>query len=72
MEVIGERPFRAKAKRRKAPPPGKSATDDEAQFPQVVEAEPCSATGVLATEWARSSVAFTHGDLPGSAMSGSP
>ena len=72
MEVIGERLFRAKAKRRKASPPGKSATDDEAQYPQAVEVEPCSTKGVLATEAVAKSAALTHGGLPGSAMSGSP
>lgn len=65
MEVIGECPSRAKAKHRKASTPGESATSDEAQFPLEV-------LGVLVTGWTQNLVRLTHGDLPGSAMSGSP
>lgn len=65
MEVIGECPSRAKAKHRKASPLGESATDDEARFP-------LEWLGVLVTGWIQNLVLLTHGDLPGSAMSGSP
>jgi len=44
MEAIGARPFRAKAKRRKACVAGKSAGSDEARYLP-------GATGVLATGW---------------------
>ena len=68
MEVIGECPFRARAKHRKASPPGESATSDEAQYPpEVVNEHGCTGDG-MDTE----SGVLTHGDLPGSAMSGSP
>ena len=45
-EAIGATRFRAEAKRREAPPEGKSAFSDEAQYPWV-------RAGVGATGWGR-------------------
>jgi hypothetical protein len=65
VEVIGEWPSRAKAKRRKASPSGESATGDETQYPQAMEAQTCSGHGCTGDEMVTQSVALTHGELPG-------
>jgi hypothetical protein len=60
VEAVGARPFRAKAKRRKAARAGELAPNSEAQNPFV-------ARGGIGDGMAAKSVNLTRGAVPGSA-----
>ncbi len=65
VEVIGAKPFRAKAKRRKASVRGELAASSEARTPK-------STYGRSGDEMALKLVVLTHGDLPGPARAEVP
>jgi hypothetical protein len=60
VEVIGARPFRAKAKRRKASASGQARAQEQSPIF-------AGDAGVVATGWPRSLLDLTRGGLPGPA-----